>query len=515
MNQDTDTPTTTPRAAAATVLAAAVVTVAVTGLMCTGALVIGVDQEWTWDLKPTQRAWALDITALAFAIYLASVVAIAHKIGSPDRVQRPRPGEDALLLFVLVVEGFALQLAAGQLAKAGLRDWPFIVALPRTNGYFDEALRVRDVRVFLRDYHRLMPELNFHCRTHPPGAILFFLTANRLFEACPGLTQFMHGLLADSAFDPGVLLDSLAQRHDLVLTEPQLIGAWASSMAIAGLCVLGCVPVFLIARRLFGRPAAFWAAAIYLASPYVLYFTPAVDQGLAAVCAYGGWLWMRGVGDADAGRGRRGALASAVLSGLVLAVALFVSLAAAPCGAMLFLWWARRLQLAWPRWRPFAAAAAAGTAGFVAFYVVLWAVSGHNCLATFATILEVGRENVRQGYIGRDVRFTYPLWLFWNLVEFSLCVGWAAVVCLVAGCWGRGWRAPLLLAFAITLLLLDVSAVSMSETGRLWMPLAWPATIFAAGYVSRAGHRAPALGAAVVALLFGQAVALRMFFGWA
>ncbi len=508
MRARTDTPAIPARAAWITLAAAAAVAAFVTAGMCTGALTIGVDRQWTWDPKPTDRLWALPVTLFAFGVFLAALLAIGSKLAHADA--KPRRGEDALLLGVLVVLGFALQLGVGQLSKAGLRDWPLIVAAPHTNGYFEAARHVDNAGAFLRDYDRLMPRLNFHCRTHPPGPMLYFLAAIRVFEGSPGLTRTASNMLRDSAFDTQSLMESFAQGAGLTLTRPQIVAAWASGMGLALLGVLGCIPLFVIAKRFYGREAGLWAAAIWLVSPCVLYFTPAVDQALASLCVLGGCLWIFAVGAATPRR----AAVLASLSGLVMALALFVSISAAVCGAMLALWWAIRLWCEPARRRALGCVACCGAAGVVAFYGLVWLVTGHNSIATFAQILSVARENVRQGYIERPVQFTYGRWIFWNLVEFAIGLGWATAVCALAWGWRVGVRHALLLAFAATLLLLDVSGTSMSETGRLWMFIMWPAMLAAAGFLARVQRHRLAIGATMLTLLFAQSVALKLWFGW-
>jgi len=509
-----------------TLAAAGVVTIAVTAGMCSGALTIGVERQWTWDLKPTGRLWALGVTAVPFVLFLATVVVLGHKLATQR--DKPKRGEDALVLFVLAVEGFALQLGVGQLSKAGLRDWPFIVAVPWTNGYFDAAVHVDDAGEFLRDYHERMAGLNFHCRTHPPGPVLPFLAAIRVFESCPRLTRALSRMLEDSAFDSSELIKALAGaqavepvhaegivaltlRPGVTLTEAQVIAAWASSMGMVIVCVLGCVPVFFAARRLGGRVCGFWAAAIYLASPCVLYFTPALDQCLSAVAALGGCLWIFAVCRLHDAQSRGPGLWLAAASGFVMAIALFLSISAAVLGVVLGVWCVVKL---WGKWRSLAALTAAGAAGVVVFYATLWLFTGHNCIATFRNILAVADENTRQGYIDRAVQFTYWKWLFWNLAEFAIGLGLATTVCLLVRGRRCGQPTALLAALAVVLLLLDVSGTSMSETGRLWMVLMWPAMVAVAGWVSRAGERSALAGAGLIVLLLCQSVALKLFFGW-
>ena len=492
----------------AALTAGGVVAVSVTAAMCTGALVVGVPGEWTWDLKPTGAATDLWFAGGAFGLFLISVLLIARQIEAGPGPRRR--WEDVLLLLALVGEGMVLQLGMGQLAKAGLHEWPTIVAVPWANGYFDAAMDVKDIRSFMADYHRLMPQLNFHCRTHPPGAILFFWVPLKVLELWPALTGLLKEALIDSAFDPRELLAWLAQGTDRELTDTQMVAAWVSSVAMAGVCVSGCIPVFLVARHLFGRVAGLWSAATYLVAPCVLYFTPALDQVVASVCAWAGCCWVLALAD----RPGRARYVLAAAAGVTLAVAGFVSISAGAFGAMLALVWAAELMSRWPRRRELAWLAGAACAGGVGFYVVVYAATGHCCAPTFLRILSVAQENVRQQYIQRPVVFTYPLWLLWNLVEFFLGVGLATGVCF----WACGWRSAsgrrLWLSFVAALVLLDLSGTSMSETGRLWMCLGVVPIAFAGQFVAMAGRWAPAAGAGLVLLSFGQAVALKLCFGW-
>lgn len=503
------------RLAVATVVAAAAIAIGVTVGMCTGWLTIGVEREWTWDIKPTGGAARLWIAACAFALFLASVLAVVHKLGQPAAQTRRSRWEDVLLLCVLVALGMGMQLGVGQLAKSGLHEWPTIVAVPWTNGYFDAALEVDDMGAFLRDYHEIMPQLNFHCRTHPPGAILLFWGINHLLESCPALTKLLSAALADSAFDPQALLAALGEGLGRRLTDSQAVAAWVASLGMALVCVAGCVPVFFMARQLFGRLAGFWAAAIYLVSPCVLYFTPALDQVVAAFCAAAGCLWVMALAGARSGEsvGPRAA-AQAFAAGLVISAGAFLSVSAGAFAGMLCLVWAAEWAAAKALRPPLFHLAVAACVGVAVFYVGVYAVTGHQCMPTFARILSVARENVRQQYIQRAVVFSYWRWLGWNLVEFFLGVGWAAAVCFAACFCCRQLRRRVLWVFIAALLLLDFSGTSMSETARLWMAFAAVPLVFAGGFVHGAGAWGPRVGAAVLVLSFAQAVALKLCFGW-
>ena len=307
-----------PRRALATMVAAAVITTAITAGMCTGWLTIGVEREWTWDLNPTGGATKLWIAMLAFVLSMASVVAVSHHLGQAKLIAgKHQRFEDVLLLAVLIILGIALQLGVGQLAKSGLHEWPAIIAIPWTNGYFDTALDIDDLGRFLRNYHHIMPQLDFHSRTHPPGPVLMFWSINWVFESCPALTKLLSQWLTDSAFDPTELFAALKEGMGRDLTAAQAVGAWASSVAMMCICVGGCIPMFFMGRLLFGRIAGLWAAAIYLASPCVLYFTPALDQVVASVCAAAGCLWLMALAPADRGRGKWRLIAGASPKGSV------------------------------------------------------------------------------------------------------------------------------------------------------------------------------------------------------
>ena len=534
-----------PRRVLATMLVAAIVTIAVTAGMCTGWLTIGVEREWTWDLNPTGGAAKLWIAVLAFVLFLASVVAVSRQLGQGKLAAGGRQRfEDVLLLAVLIVLGIALQLGVGQLAKSGLHEWPAIVAIPWTNGYFDTALDIDDLGHFLRNYHRLMPQLDFHSRTHPPGPVLMFWSINWLFESCPTLTRLLAQRLTDSAFDPTELLAALREGMGRDLTAAQVVGAWASSVAMMVICVAGCVPMFFMGRLLFGRTTGFWAAAIYLASPCVLYFTPALDQVVAAVCAAAGCLWLMALApgnrdwhkdgpsvgarpaepagaaptlprrDAPAETCGWRAMALAFCAGLVLAAGSLLSISTGAFAAMLALFWMAELLANRSRWGAYVRLALAACVGTVTFHLAFYALTGYQCVPTFLKILSVARENVRQQYIQRPVVFTYHRWLFWNLVEFFLGVGWAAAVCFLACIWQPRLRNRLILVFLAALLLLDVSGTSMSETARLWMAFAVLPMTFAAGFVSRTGKWQHWAGAGILVLSIAQAVSLKLCFGW-
>lgn len=517
--------TPTRRAAIALALTIAILTVGVMIPVCAGWLTVGVKGEWTWDLKPTGRSSELWLPGLVFALFLTTVLLIDRQMEKAVGAGRRALLEDGGIIGVLVIQGFLLQLAVGYLGRTGLHDFAVVVATPWANGYFAEALKVRDVGDFLRDYPDLMPTLSFHCRTHPPGGILFFLAVNRLLECSPGLTRFLAQSVRGSAFDPTAPMKALQQSLSLSLTQAQIVGAWLSSMIMTLVCVLGSVGVFGLARRLFGRRGALWSAALYLVSPFALYYTPSVDQMLTALCALAAWLFAWGLSAPRTSQSssrvcpRRVAVAG--LGGVILGLALFISISGAVFCVLLGVFWLLVVARDAAHRRVTLHMGGAAAVGLAALFAGLWLFTGYDTAAVFRNILAVADENVRREFIGQSVRFTYARWLFWNMGEFSLAlgVGATAVFCAVLawlGWEGRRWRAmsSLATAFVAAFVLLDISGTSMGEAGRLWMFFMPVPIACAACLLARLGGYAKHVGSALLLAQFTQAVALKLSFSW-
>jgi len=135
---------------------------------------------------------------------------------------------------------------------------------------------------FLRNFPRrlLNDTMANHSRTHPPGPVLFLWVVSRLFG-------------------------------------PGLVPAWLATVFFASLTT---IPVFFLARDLYGEAAARRALALFLLAPSVILFTTTSMDGPTMVFLVAAiWAFLRAT--AEDARWWRGA----IVSGLALALASFMT----------------------------------------------------------------------------------------------------------------------------------------------------------------------------------------------
>ena len=115
---------------------------------------------------------------------------------------------------------------------------------------------------------------------------------------------------------------------------------------------------------------------------------------------------------------------------------------------------------------------------------------------------------------GTYLQFDRTLWLRFNLLDFSVFLGWPLTVWLGLLAWrGRNTRKTgLLFALAAILIAIDLSDITRSETGRLWMPL-MPLALAATGVAASSDDATSAEWTLVATLLAITSMALVLY--WA
>ena len=491
-----------------------VLSVGTVAVLAANAFPLGVPGEWTWDYHWTGRQREVGSPILAFAAFALCVALVANKL----RKAQARRAEQAMIVGTLVVLAGVLQIGVAHLGKIGIGDFAMVTLAPWSNGYCFRASRVGDVGEFLSRYHARMGELGPHVRTHPPGAVVFYWTTMRYFRAHEAAAARLLAGLHDTAFDPGPAFRAFEERTGASIPPAVEAAAWTSSMLLMLAACLTPVPVYFLAKRLHGQTAAFIAAALVCVLPGFLVFTPATDQLLcplaalvALLCAYGTdrgrvWPWF--------------------VAGLLLAAGLFVSLSVLPLALLAGLYAMFRpcgTRRRFVRVRQFGALALA----VVALFVALRLGTGLRPLAVYGKLLHIARQATRDAYDSRAATMTYWKWIWWNLGDVVIFAGLAVCV-LYAAAWARrlgrtGLQGPegkpgpaehFHLAFAIMLLALNFSGVTLGEVGRLWLQFMPFIAILAAAELDAlfAGRVWP--GLVVMACQMAVAIVLKLRMSW-
>jgi len=412
--------------------------------------------EWHWPylLRPFARWWPslLGATALgALATYW----------------DKKAPGRAWPLLGVVAIT-IGLQLAIIYAERPNVGAELVDRTLSKdTSGYAAVAGEIDDLNAVLREYPELMPTFdNEHARTHPPGLVAAHWLADRAFRAWPDLAQFV----ARPA--------QLWRCTDLwVIARPP--GTIAALLVGALLPVLaaGLVPwaAYRLARRLYDERTARWSALFSAAIPALLIFAPTPDQLFALLSLLS--LWLIAVGVLD----RR--VHWLALGGIALSLMTMLSIGNAAWVFVVVCWLALVVARGGRPWRDHASGLAAFVVGLTSFWVIYWIGWG---VAPWEIIL-TGLDQHRQ--LVTDFR-SYPLWLLYNPLDFTLFAGPAVVAGLALQAIRSARRRearrppagplPLILAFA--LVALDLSGGTRGEVGRLWLVFMPLTAIVAAAY---------------------------------
>jgi hypothetical protein len=303
---------------------------------------------------------------------------------------------------------------------------------------------------FLRNFPRrqLNDVMANHSRTHPPGPVLFLWVVSRLFG-------------------------------------PGLVPAWLATVLFASLTT---IPVFFLARDLYGEPAARRALALFLLVPSVILFTTtSMDGPMMAFLVTAIWAFLRAT--AEDARWVTGA----ILSGLALALASFMTYTA----SYLLLFFGVIAVLAFftdrPRFRRIARLIPIAALTCLAFYGALYLAVGYDPIAALQRAVWANNELVGTGH-GTFVQYVHVslanLFAFLCGMGFALVAVWLLQVKVAAERARRGQEADLfVLAFPISLLVITFSALYTLEVERIWMFMALMLTLAAGRHLDERQKR--------------------------
>jgi hypothetical protein len=364
------------------------------------------------------------------------------------------------------------------------------------SGYFDVAAKPLSTPELLDTYAAMLPTLPVHPRAHPPGPVLYYRAIMEGFDAVPTVATTIIAALARFRV-PIERFAGGSQRYSQPVLQASAV---VSGLGTLMLNALTCCSIVGVARAAGAnaRDAA-RAGALWMLVPAALFFLPSIDvliTLLTTTSCLGGFLALAATDDATSN-------GWAIAAGGLAGAALFCSIGAAPmlaaAGVLIVVGtWGR--HIGWSR---------------VTRALLLAAVS---LLIVFAIPIAFGFDPIetaqRAVAIHRDhyLQFDRRLWLRFNLLDFSVFLGWPLTAWLGLLAWrGRNTRKTwLLFAFAAVLIAIDLSDITRSETGRLWMPL-MPLALAATGVAASSDEATSAEWTLVATLLAVTSMALVLY----
>jgi len=421
--------------------------------------------EWQWEYRnePTSGHF---LPALAAGSALLLLLA-----ASGSRAARRHPRLTATLMLAGASGlGPALQLGLLDLEPGRALPTLFARAVYRTGSSFytlavsDEA---HDPVEFLRRHADLLPRLQKtakHAATHPPGPVLYY---RALLGLCESSAPVRKLVLAAADMEP-VNPHRPRPSHSPAGRAAAVLGG----ALIAVLCAGVAWPLAWWAHSLGCDPlAAARVGVLWNLVPGPLLVLPMFDQVLALPVAVAAAALAAAVSRGDA-RPVRWPLV--LLAGVAGGVALFFSY-----GAPAFLAISGLAAIAPALSRRRTSSRSTVTTALLAAAVsaivfLLPAAFGHHPLVSARTALAIHRD-------AYTLPRSYPLWLFFNLLDLALFVGVPLALLLAlrsvrsgSKVWSGGKYAAgdlLRLAVAAGLALLLFSGQTRGEVGRIWIPL--------------------------------------------
>jgi hypothetical protein len=435
---------------------------------------LGVPGQWQWPrLRAEARTGAADLAPALVAIAAYAALAAWGRRSLARGEGRLREGAWVAGLAAAAV-GLQVAVLSGAPAGFGLTKW-VTLALPGSSGYYQVArARMHDPRRFWAEYPRWIRDQDaLHIGTHPPGLLLLTRAALGLMEARPAAARWV------DAHAPGAVRDGFRQIVPLPRADR------AAVILIGALTLLACAttvaPLYVLARGAGTATEAWASAVLWPLVPAAILFQPTADTAfpLLSTSALALATW-----------GTRRPSGPALATGLLLGLGMMFSLVFLAVGLIVAL-----LELTAPGTdcRRRSVRLAATGAGFLAFTLATWAVSGANPFV----IWWWNQANHARFYdeFPRD----YVAWVLANPVELAAALGppvavWAAIGLSLRKVPRVAWVTLAVLA------VLDLSGRNLSEVARLWLPLMPPLLVAAGSGLSRLGAGPLAL-ATTVALL--------------
>lgn len=434
------------------------------GILWVTQIPLGVPGEWVWPRQDfsSESLFGLLLLLPACAGYIWFVRDGFRSIAGLSLWQRR---SRLALLYALSVAWTFLTLWSLP-GTQGLPRLPLTLYLHGTSGYFEQAQEIEDISEFLKTYPQRIadpsqPENYLHLGTHPPGLTLGYRVLLNACEASPVLQWLGTSTQPAEVRD---VLSSLRSIHPDRLTPAASACVWLSGCLMVFVANLALLPLYGVVARTASLPQGWLAAALWPLIPSLLIFLPKSDfiYPLIALAAQLCWIWA--LEDRPVW---------SCMTGFILSLGMWLSLAMVPVGAILFLQWVLAVARSEKRLKMFSVAGW-GALGFV-LPVLVAMLAGVQL-----PLIWLRNYGNHAAFYDHNLR-TFWLWLPVNVVEAGFSIGLPIVA------WGllavrqsksrRRHSAPLC-ALAIWGLLW-LTGKNMGEAARLWGML-FPFAIWAA-----------------------------------
>jgi hypothetical protein len=457
---------------------------------------MGIRGEWVWSFEKTAN-----VDRVMFALVPVAVLGWLTW-GMGGSLSLLRGGRLWAFLVAVIMLTVWLQGAFAYMSQNAFAEATFWMGTPKLNEDFDEATRMTSIRRLLQEVQSPELTVRVHETSHLPGPVLFYHLQWRAWRNVPSVATWFADKMESTLWysrDARVSLEMNTLHREFFPAERATL---YSSMVLLWLAVaLGLVPLYYWMNDLFGQGAAITAVGLYPVIPGLLIFNPVTDQLFVpmALVLIGLFHW---------GLSSRKPIVL-LLAGIAAWVAFqFTLLLAAILVVILIdllidLSFGRRdkaslMILTWP------------VAGFWGVYLLAWLWLGYNSFNAWAVWVTGAAD-----YVETHHR-SYGWWLLYNPLDFALFLGAPLALFAVRGIlvlrenWTHQAMWRFMVAFLVTILVLNLTGVTRGEVARVWMFLMPLATALAAYGIDEASDHGLPFYPVCLGLLFLQATVFRM-----
>ena len=346
-------------------------------------------------------------------------------------------------LVLLVVLSYLFQLSVLYFSRSGISVLIHRIINPDLNGYFTEAIKIKNLGEFLANYQKNVLSFSMHSTGHPPGSIIFFWLIDKIINVIPLFQTFAVNLIPKHQ-------DVQSIWNGLTLNQRST--AVFSAFFIPFLGSLNIIPLFYIAKKLFNLKTALRSIFLAIFIPGLTLFTPLSDVlfPLFFLCSF--FLFIKGLKE------KNRLLIS--FSGLIFSLGLFFSLSLLPLIFIYFYYLLKNKKM----FIPF-------LLGLLSFYILL-ILFGYNAVLVSRTLMT-----------GLPKNRSYLTWIFYNLYDFFVFAGIpVAITYLIM--FLKKIKEPLFISFTLMFLLLNFSGAVRGEVGRIWLSLMFPLALVVSNFLT-------------------------------
>ena len=333
-------------------------------------------------------------------------------------------------LVSLVSLAFFFQLSVLYFSRSGISVLIHRIINPDLNGYFTEAIKIKNLGEFFANYQKNVLDFSMHATGHPPGGIIFFWLIEKIVEVIPFLKNIAVNLSPKH---------SDVQEMWTSLTTIQRSTATISAFIIPFLGSLNLIPLYCLVKKLYGDKTAVRTTALAIFIPALTLFTPLNDVFLPSFFLWSFYFFVIGLKSRNKW--------FSFFAGLIFSLGLFFSLSLLPLVFIYFYYLFKYKKNAF-----------SFLFGLSSFYLLLFLFK-YNVFAVSYTLMT-----------GLPKNRSYLSWIFYNLYDFFVFVG-IPIALTYFSMFFKKIKEPLFVSFTLMLILLNFSGAVRGEVGRIWLPL--------------------------------------------